>query len=305
MNLCSLKEIHPSGEKCEFLLTEAQAALISSIFPSGVSFTLSPLVKRKATAQRAPSVTAPVSASDFQNRIPQLSPLLQSCARILSRLKAHPQAYPFLQPVDPDVLEIPDYFAVIKEPMDFSRVEEKLLVAHYTSFEEFEKDVLLIYRNAKTYNQPTHVVHVMAAELEAYSIQLFRVQRLIQSVKRRQICQYWTTMCDERQAEQRSEARCPIDEQERQTLADLISGLPRHLLWEVCRIAVPDPGDRHELLIDFAKLDTRKANLLAAFARANVPKESPGLMEANCEQVKRKESLSAYWGSPQRNEVPE
>lgn len=33
-------------------------------------------------------------------------------------MKKHPNAYPFLAPVDPVALKIPDYFDIVKEPID-------------------------------------------------------------------------------------------------------------------------------------------------------------------------------------------
>ena len=38
----------------------------------------------------------------------------------------HKFAWPFHKPVDPVALGLPDYFDVIKEPMDMSKIKQKL-----------------------------------------------------------------------------------------------------------------------------------------------------------------------------------
>ena len=48
------------------------------------------------------------------------------CERLLQMIKRHKYSGPFLEPVDPDALGIPDYFDIIEEPMDLSTVEQKL-----------------------------------------------------------------------------------------------------------------------------------------------------------------------------------
>ena len=47
-----------------------------------------------------------------------MSDELKKCWRILKQLQKHESAYPFLVPVDPVLLEIPDYPEIVKEPMD-------------------------------------------------------------------------------------------------------------------------------------------------------------------------------------------
>jgi len=61
-------------------------------------------------------------------------------------------AYIFHKPVNPVELGIPDYFKVIKKPMDFSTIKKKLINNLYTNFKEFTEDVELTFDNCYLYN---------------------------------------------------------------------------------------------------------------------------------------------------------
>ncbi|ORY81703.1 hypothetical protein LY90DRAFT_697679 [Neocallimastix californiae] len=93
------------------------------------------------------------------------------CSHIIKSLQNHPNAPPFLKPVDPVALNIPDYFNVIKYPMDFSTISKKLKHGKYPSMVEFVDDVDLVFRNCMTYNPPANPVHIMGKELKNYFIE--------------------------------------------------------------------------------------------------------------------------------------
>ena len=46
------------------------------------------------------------------------------CHSVLSELERHKDSWPFLEPVDRS--EFPEYFRVIKRPMDFQTMKNKL-----------------------------------------------------------------------------------------------------------------------------------------------------------------------------------
>ena len=75
-------------------------------------------------------------------------------------------AWPFLQPVDPVALGIPDYFNVVKHPMDLSTIRRKLDDAVYKALTEFEQDFRLIISNCRLYNPPDSDISMMATQLE-------------------------------------------------------------------------------------------------------------------------------------------
>ncbi|KAK9712288.1 hypothetical protein K7432_007222 [Basidiobolus ranarum] len=75
-------------------------------------------------------------------------------------------AYPFLEPVDWKSLDIPDYLSIIKHPMDASTIKRNLESGLYSTTEEFEADVRLMFRNCYKYNPPKTPVYTMGQTLE-------------------------------------------------------------------------------------------------------------------------------------------
>lgn len=63
------------------------------------------------------------------------------CYEIVQNMKKHILAAPFLQPVDPVALNLPDYLEVIKDPIDISTVERNLKAGLYTNSLQFATDM--------------------------------------------------------------------------------------------------------------------------------------------------------------------
>ena len=61
----------------------------------------------------------------------------------------------FLEPVDPVELGIPDYFDIIKTPMDFGTIQKEIEKYDEATFAE---NMRLVFNNAKTYNPEGHDV---------------------------------------------------------------------------------------------------------------------------------------------------
>lgn len=91
---------------------------------------------------------------------------IEQCRPILDTLCQHHYASPFILPVDPEALGIPDYFNIIKSPMDFSTIRKKLDDKKYSNPEDFAEDVRLVFSNAKTYNGKGTDVYVMAEQIQ-------------------------------------------------------------------------------------------------------------------------------------------
>nr|CAD7579033.1 unnamed protein product [Timema californicum] len=70
---------------------------------------------------------------------------------LLMELIHHKDAWPFLRPVQK--AQVPDYHLIIKRPMDFGRIKNKLNMLVYVHNSEFIADTLLVFENCQMYNQ--------------------------------------------------------------------------------------------------------------------------------------------------------
>ncbi len=77
----------------------------------------------------------------------------KTCAGILKKLfTMKRQAWPFVEPVDWEALNIPDYPVIIKHPMDLKTIESKLHDGHIERADECVALVRTVFRNAYVYN---------------------------------------------------------------------------------------------------------------------------------------------------------
>ncbi|KAL5221344.1 hypothetical protein ABZP36_026057 [Zizania latifolia] len=108
-----------------------------------------------------PQTAAPpvVNSSNYTEAFKQ-------CSNLLNKLVSHNWSGPFLAPVDAVKLNIPDYFEIIKQPMDLGTIRTKLNGGKYSTPWDFAADVKLTFENAMTYNPVTNDVHMMAKTLK-------------------------------------------------------------------------------------------------------------------------------------------
>lgn len=82
-----------------------------------------------------------------------LSPHLEFCQKLLLvKLMKHRNAWPFLEPVDPIEHNVPDYFDVVKTPMDFGTIAQRLKNNKYSNMTSFISAICLVFDNAILYN---------------------------------------------------------------------------------------------------------------------------------------------------------
>jgi histone acetyltransferase len=81
--------------------------------------------------------------------------LAQTLQEVISTIEKSEHAWPFMEPVKRE--EVPDYYDVIKDPIDLSRIKEKLNDGLYKTKEMLLADIDLMCENCKTYNPPDSV----------------------------------------------------------------------------------------------------------------------------------------------------
>ena len=57
-------------------------------------------------------------------------------------------------PLLPSPQKLPQYYDVIKQPMDLKMVAQRIQASEYNSLAELEADLQLVFRNACTFNEP-------------------------------------------------------------------------------------------------------------------------------------------------------
>lgn len=143
---------------------------VFSLQPSGM-----PQIRRDSTAGdgRPKREIHPPAPKDLpystKPRRKQNAAELKFCESVLKELHRKPYegfAFPFYHPVDPVALNIPEYFKIIKKPMDLSTIQEKLKINAYDSADEFEADMRLMFNNCYKFNPPNQPVHKMGKQLE-------------------------------------------------------------------------------------------------------------------------------------------
>lgn len=118
-----------------------------------------PMRRPAPTPPKPAQVVCPPAPKD---RPPLFKPdeLRQHLVPTLDKLyRQDPDSIPFRQPVDPQALGIPDYFDIIKKPMDLSTIKRKLDTGQYVDPWDYVDDVWLMFDNAWIYNRKTSRVY--------------------------------------------------------------------------------------------------------------------------------------------------
>lgn len=125
--------------------------------PSPGEFSPAPRSQRRRSAPKR--LSEPIGFSS------DMTAEIRACFNVLESMSKSKQAFLFAEPVDPEALNIPDYFTIVKHPMDYGTVKDKIKRGDYKGPEDFERDMELIFSNAILYN-PVNTPTRSAAEQE-------------------------------------------------------------------------------------------------------------------------------------------
>ncbi|XP_060133440.1 bromodomain testis-specific protein [Zootoca vivipara] len=102
----------------------------------------------------------------------RLTNQLQYLQRVLMRaMWRHNFSWPFHQPVDAAGLNLPDYYSIIKNPMDLTTIQKRLENTCYTCAAECIEDFKTMFANCYLYNKPGDDIVFMAQALEKVFLQ--------------------------------------------------------------------------------------------------------------------------------------
>ncbi|XP_029689730.1 bromodomain adjacent to zinc finger domain protein 2A isoform X2 [Takifugu rubripes] len=112
--------------------------------------------RHKEAAPASSSRSSAEAAAKRRRMTTRNQPDLTFCEIILMEMEAHADAWPFLEPVNPRL--VPGYRRIVKNPMDFLTMRERLLQGEYNSCEEFAADAQLVFNNCELFNEDTSEV---------------------------------------------------------------------------------------------------------------------------------------------------
>lgn len=86
---------------------------------------------------------------------------------LLKVVAEHADAWPFKEPVD--AREVPDYYDIIKDPIDLRTISRRLDSEQYfITLDMFVADMKRMFSNARTYNSPDTIYYKCTNRLDAF-----------------------------------------------------------------------------------------------------------------------------------------
>ncbi|KAG8219438.1 hypothetical protein J3R82DRAFT_365 [Butyriboletus roseoflavus] len=180
----------PAPPKLKIMPSAAHAPMPSAATPTAAARSGAmppPPVPTKAKPKPKPKPTGiikPLHIPKAQTGGMSLNDL-RACRNALKKLKLHKNAMLFMQPVDPVRDHAPNYYEVIKNPMDLSTMGAKLAEGHYKDRFVFETDFHLMITNAKQYNVAGSYAHTEAIFLETFFEKLWnRINKTLEAANK-------------------------------------------------------------------------------------------------------------------------
>jgi len=246
------------------------------------------------------------SVADIGDAVP-LPAGLESCKAVVTSVFNHRFGFPFLEPVDPVALNIPDYFDIIKHPMDFGTIRKKLVGGKYESIEDFKADAHLVFSNACLYNHPGSDVYVMSETLREFfnkkmkpiedrerksrnkdDTNIHEIRKSVNTIKTLlETNKHSTTASVDK-------SKIPMTKAEMRQLSTTINSLScKHLntIIQIIQESMPSLAVEGEIEIDLNSLDNATLRKLEAFVstiKKKKPKKKSGVLAASPQELARR-----------------
>ena len=94
--------------------------------------------------------------------------LRKQCQSVMNKICARSISQVFYYPIDPIQDNCPNYFDIVKNPMDLGTIRRNLRNNKYTSVAEWKRDMELVWSNSILFNTEDSTVGVMALDLQKY-----------------------------------------------------------------------------------------------------------------------------------------
>ncbi|KAJ4483180.1 hypothetical protein J3R30DRAFT_3446687 [Lentinula aciculospora] len=98
----------------------------------------------------------------------KLKPLKEVLTKLIANIKKKDDYGFFLVPVNLE--QVTGYLDVVKNPMDFGTIANKVARGKYRSLDDFTNDVRLVTLNAKLFNPPGTIYHTEADKIETWAL---------------------------------------------------------------------------------------------------------------------------------------
>lgn len=118
----------------------------------------------------------------------------EACLEIMDKVMKRPCAALFLEPVDPDRDGAPNYYMVVKKPVDLGTIRRRLENDEYQSVAAWNREMNLIWGNAEKFNGRESFLCTIAMEIrrnfekEFRKIKTLNLQKWAQTVSELKDC---------------------------------------------------------------------------------------------------------------------
>ncbi|XP_056608179.1 CREB-binding protein-like isoform X1 [Triplophysa dalaica] len=133
-----------------------------------------PEIKNELKEEEGSNGSNTTASGQSRKKIFKPEELRQALMPTLEALyRQDPESLPFRQPVDPTLLGIPDYFDIVKNPIDLSTIKRKLDTGQYQEPWQYVEDIWLMFSNAWLYNRKTSRVYKYCSKLaEVFELEI-------------------------------------------------------------------------------------------------------------------------------------